>query len=100
MVPVVFFSFGINSPHSTWRNNYQPRAIHRRRVGISNTVHANFSCDLIMKRKFTRCVKRVRKTMKEGAAIAICTKTILFPRGRTIKSFSKRGLVTQKRRRA
>ena len=39
---------------------------------------------------------------KEGIAIAICTKTILWPQGRTLKHFSmKRGkplLITQKRK--
>lgn len=45
MVPVAFFSFGINNPRSVWRNNSQFRAIHRRRASISNTVHANFGCD-------------------------------------------------------
>ena len=46
------------------------------------------------RRKFCACVKAVRRTVKlnkkyaqtkEGAAIAICTKAILFPRGKTIK---------------
>ena len=45
MVPVAFFSFGLNNPRSVWRNCSQPRAIHRGRVTITNTVHANFSCD-------------------------------------------------------
>lgn len=56
--------------------------------------------------KFGSCVKAVRKTVKarkgsnpESAAIAICTKSILFPRGRTIKRYRKGRLVTQKRRR-
>jgi hypothetical protein len=49
------------------------------------------------KRKFCACVKAVRRTVKlnkkyaqtrEGAAIAICTKAILFPRGKTIKKFN------------
>ena len=39
---------------------------------------------------------------KEGIAIAICTKTILWPQGRTLKHFSmKKGkplLITQKRK--
>ena len=59
-------------------------------------------------RKFTSCVKKVRKTVKarkgsnpESAAIAICTKTILFPKGLTIKKFKmvhgKPKLITQKR---
>ena len=59
-------------------------------------------------RKFSSCVKKVRKTVKtrhgsnpESAAIAICTKSVLFPRGRTIKRFNmikgKPKLITQKR---
>ena len=60
--------------------------------------------------KFCRCVKQVAKTVKarrgstkEGAAIAICTKSILQIRGRTLKrvSCTKRGgprLQTQKRK--
>lgn len=62
-----------------------------------------------LSRKFTSCVKSVSKRIKprsgsssEAAAIAICTKTILFPRKRTIKRFSmvkgKPRLVTQKRK--
>ena len=62
------------------------------------------------KDKFCKCVKGVRLTVKlnkkyakskEGAAIAICTRTILFPRGRTLKKLrcGKKGkLVTQKRK--
>jgi len=60
--------------------------------------------------RFCRCVKAVRKTLKlrpgakgaaarESAAIAICTKSVLQTRGRTLKRFScKKGakLVTQK----
>lgn len=55
--------------------------------------------------RFSRCVKMVRKTVtprrgsnKESAAIAICTKTILHKRGRTIKRYSKKRLVTQRRK--
>ena len=55
--------------------------------------------------KFSRCVKSVRKTVKvrkgstkESAAIAICTTSVLHPRGRTIKRYSKKRLVTQRRR--
>jgi len=51
---------------------------------------------------FTRCVKSVGRTKPEGVAIAICTKTVLFPRKKTIKSFKmvkgKPKLVTQKRK--
>ena len=62
------------------------------------------------KDKFCKCVKAVRRTVKlnkkyakskEGAAIAICTRTILFPRGRTLKKLrcEKKGkLTTQKRK--
>lgn len=56
-------------------------------------------------KKFSSCVKAVRKTVKvrkgstsEGAAIAICTKSLLFPRGRTIKRYKKGRLYTQKRK--
>lgn len=58
--------------------------------------------------KFCRCIKKVKKTVKprpgstkEGAAIAICTKTILFPRGRTLKRIKcapRNRLKTQKRK--
>jgi hypothetical protein len=55
--------------------------------------------------KFSRCVKSVRKTIrprkgsnKESAAIAICTKTVLFPKGKTIKRYSKKRLITQRRK--
>lgn len=56
-------------------------------------------------KKFGSCVKAVRKTVKvrkgstaEGAAIAICTKSMLFPRGRTLKRYRKGRLYTQKRK--
>jgi hypothetical protein len=56
-------------------------------------------------KKFGDCVKAVRKTVKarkgsnaESAAIAICTKTLLHPRGRTLKRYRKGRLLTQKRR--
>jgi hypothetical protein len=56
-------------------------------------------------KKFGSCVKAVRKTVKarkgsnpESAAIAICTTTLLHPRGRTIKRYRKGRLLTQKRK--
>jgi len=56
-------------------------------------------------KKFDRCVKSVSKSVKprkgsskESAAIAICTKTVLFPRGRTIKRYRKGHLKTQRRK--
>lgn len=53
--------------------------------------------------RFAKCVKNVtKKTKKEGLAIAICTKAILWPQGRTIRRFSmykrKPKLITQKRK--
>jgi hypothetical protein len=65
--------------------------------------------------RFASCVKKISKNFrpasrkasfarsdKEGAAIAICTKSILWPQGRTLKHFSmKRGkpvLITQPRK--
>jgi hypothetical protein len=54
--------------------------------------------------KFNRCVKSVRSTVKarkgsnkESAAIAICTISVLHPRGRTIKRYRKKRLITQKK---
>lgn len=48
--------------------------------------------------KYCGCIKKVRKTIKprsgktvrdkEGAAIAICTKSVLQTRGRTIRKFT------------
>ena len=56
-------------------------------------------------KRFDTCVKAVRKTVrarkgssKESAAIAICTTTLLHPRGRTIKRYRKGRLQTQRRR--
>jgi hypothetical protein len=55
-------------------------------------------------KKFSRCVKAVRKTVKarkgsteEGAAIAICTTSVLQTRGRTLKRYRKGKLTTQKK---
>jgi hypothetical protein len=55
-------------------------------------------------KRFGSCVKAVRKTVKarkgsnpESAAIAICTTTLLHPRGRTLKRYRKGRLLTQKR---
>lgn len=46
--------------------------------------------------------KRFSKTEKESIAIAICTKSILWPQGRTLKRFymedGKPILITQKRK--
>ena len=54
--------------------------------------------------KFNRCVKSVRQTVrarpkstKESAAIAICTKSVLQTRGRTMKRYRKGRLITQKK---
>ncbi len=59
-----------------------------------------------LRTKFNHCVKAVRKTVKarkgsnkESAAIAICTKTVLHPRGRTLKRYRKGRLLTQKKMR-
>lgn len=55
------------------------------------------------RKKFDRCIKTVRKTVKarkgsnkESAAIAICTKSVLQKRGRTMKKYRKGKLATQK----
>ena len=54
--------------------------------------------------KFNRCVKSVKKTVrarkgstKESAAIAICTKSVLHTRGRTMKRYTRKRLITQKK---
>lgn len=59
--------------------------------------------------KFCRCIKGVRKTLKarkgstkEQGAIAVCVKSILQTRGRTLKKFKcgkKARLITQKKKR-
>ncbi len=53
---------------------------------------------------FDKCVKSVRKTVKarkgstkESAAIAICTVSVLHPRGKTLKRYRKGRLTTQRR---
>ena len=53
--------------------------------------------------KFDRCVKSVRKTIKarkgstkESAAIAVCTKSVLQTRGRTLRRYRKGKLRTQR----
>ena len=57
-----------------------------------------------MSKKFDTCVKSVRKTVrarkgsnKESAAIAICTKSVLQKRGRTMKRYRKGHLLTQRK---
>ena len=54
--------------------------------------------------KFSRCVKSVKKTVrarkgsnKESAAIAICTTSVLHKRGRTMKRYTRKRLITQKK---
>lgn len=54
--------------------------------------------------KFNRCVKSVKKTVrarkgsnKESAAIAICTKSVLHKRSRTLKSYTRKRLITQRK---
>jgi hypothetical protein len=81
-----------------------------RRGGPRGDPWAEFDFDGGRRRKsqakrFGSCVKAVRKTVKarkgstaEGAAIAICTTTLLHPRGRTIKRYRKGRLLTQRRR--
>ena len=56
-------------------------------------------------KKFCKCIKKVRRTFKprkgtkEQAAIAICTKSVLQTKGKTLKKFSCRNgkLLTQKK---
>jgi hypothetical protein len=56
-----------------------------------------------IERRFCRCIKKVRRTVKarintgdaqkdkERAAIAICVKSVLHTKGKTIKRFKCRG---------
>ena len=71
---------------------------------MSYWAPAKGSARKTLRKSFDRCVKAVRKTVKarkgsnkESAAIAICTKTILHPRGRTLKRYTKGRLLTQKK---
>jgi ribosomal protein L22 len=59
--------------------------------------------------RFCKCIKKVRKTVKpirgspEQAATAICVKSVLWSRGRTLKKFTCRGkprVQTQRRSRS
>lgn len=82
-------------PYGGWRNFFatRPRQIFggaRKTSKIGN--------------KFNRCVKSVRSTVKarkgsnkESAAIAICTNSVLQTRGRTMKRYRKKRLITQKK---
>ncbi len=62
-------------------------------------VKKDFNPKTLLKTK--RVKKKFRETEKEGASIAICTKSILWPQGRTLKRFymkdGKSVLYTQKR---
>jgi hypothetical protein len=57
-----------------------------------------------LSKKFNRCVKSVRKTVKarkgsnpESAAIAICTTSVLQTRGKTLKRYRKGRVTTQRK---
>ena len=44
-----------------------------------------------LSRKFTKCVKAViARTKSESSAIAICTKSVLHSRNRTIRSYKRK----------
>ena len=59
--------------------------------------------DRALTRRFCSCIKKVRKTVKnEKGPIAICVKSVLQKKGRTLKRFTcgKKGrVITQKARR-
>ena len=69
------------------KNNFRPASLKKRGGRSASKRSASFS-----------------PKDKESIAIAICTKTILWPQGRTLKHFSmKKGkplLITQKRKRS
>lgn len=63
-------------------------------------ITKNFKPGSLSRRKTSK--KRYSAQEKESIAIAICTKSILWPQGRTLKRFYMEGkkpvLITQKRR--
>jgi hypothetical protein len=64
------------------------------------TLRATWSGGLNQTQKFCKCIKKVRKTIKnEKGPIAICVKSVLQKKGRTLKRFTcgKKGrVITQK----
>ena len=53
----------------------------------------------MIEEKFNRCVKKVKKSSgKEGLAISVCTKNVLWKKGYTLKRYRKGKLITQKRK--
>jgi hypothetical protein len=86
-------------------DNYSLSEHAKSRIRISFPLPAGGFKRKSQTERFSRCVKMVRRTVKplpgsnkESAAIAICTKTILHKRGRTIKRYSKKRLVTQRKK--
>jgi len=73
-------------------------------MGLSNNtdVFSSFfsektSMNTSLAKLFCRCIKKVRRTVKvrrgtaESAAIAICTRSVLGKRRKTLKKFSCKG---------
>ena len=48
--------------------------------------------------KFDRCVKKVKVKLGESGGIAVCTKSVLWKRGLTLKRYKKGKLITQSRK--
>jgi hypothetical protein len=74
-------------------------------LGLSSSAPKIQNGGMSMTSKFNRCVKSVKKTIRprkgstaESGAIAVCTTSILHPRGRTLKRYSRSRLQTQRRR--
>lgn len=65
-------------------------------------VAADFRPSMLTKARCRTVKKRYTAAEKEGIAVAICTKSILWPQGRTIRRFymkdGKAKLITQKKK--
>ena len=65
-------------------------------------VTEDFRPSALTKARCRTVKKRYTKLEKEGIAVAICTKSILWPQGRTIRRFymkdGKPKLITQKKK--
>jgi hypothetical protein len=48
-----------------------------------------------IREKFDRCVKKVKVKLGESGGIAVCTKSVLWKRGLTLKQYKKGKLIIQ-----
>ncbi len=97
-------SWGVSEAQKMAASQSQPAAPSNEGRKLWDTGSRFFRGGRKLGNKFNRCVKSVRKTVrarkgsnKESAAIAICTKSVLHTRGKTMKRYRKGRLVTQKK---